>query len=81
MSLVHKNIAGRSGRFNVIVGKTRLSDLSSEADIEIASSADRISKADPTTAYVDDSILERALAELLDEVRSSKPRSRQRKPD
>lgn len=76
MSLVHKHASGKTGRFDVVVGKTTVSDLNSEADIEISSGGERIPLSKPS--YVDDSVLQSALTKLLEEVRSARPRARRR---
>lgn len=78
MSLIHEHRRTGSARPSVVIGQTRLSDLSSDSDIEIRSGGESVfgSRKVPNT---DDAVFETAIADLLDEVRRVKLSARRRR--
>ena len=75
MSLIHMSRGTGSRRSSVVIGETKLSDLSSESDIEIRSAGETVFTSSDVSG-ADDSDFETAIADLLDEVREGSSASK-----
>ena len=61
----------------MVIGETKLSDLSSESDIEIRSGGESVF-ASSEFYDADDTVFETAIADLLDEIRGGNSASKKR---